>query len=366
MRVLHIISKFGGGGLERRAIQTVKGLKDKGGMELLIVVYSKEVEYKEVLSLGVDIHYMESPGRKARCKELEDIIKEYQPAIVHSWLDRFPTELILLSHLKRRYGFKYIHGSVCDGNRISKLSTVWMAQKISFIFSDVIVSNSKAGLIAKDAPMSKSEIIYNGFDFARIPQILDKSKREELGVKTKYMVTMCGRVDGSKDWNAYIEVARMANEASLDVTFIAIGNGNRIEQYRKIVLDKGLNNVIFTGRRTDVEELIGLSDVCMLLSDTRMHAEGVSNFIMESMASGKPVIATRGGGTPEIVSDSINGYVVDNNTTEAYIRLKHLLENDTLREIFGKNALEEIHKRFTLDLMTENYYKLYIKLIKLE
>lgn len=359
MKILHIISKFAGGGLERRAIQTVKGLCSQPEIEQRIIVYSKEIEYKEVLSLDVEILYIVEKGRKRRCRKLRNAIEDFRPDIIHSWLDRFPTEQLFLSVNKRKYGYKYIHGAVCDANRINKISTVWLAQKISFICADVVVSNSKAGLIAKNAPLNKSKIIYNGFDFARIPQTVNQEKKRELGIITQFVVTMCGRVDGSKDWNSFIEIARLSKRNGLDATFVAVGNGSLLNYYINETKEMEIDNIIFTGRRTDVEEIIDISDVCILLSTLQKHAEGVSNFIMESMASEKPVIATNGGGTPEIISDGICGYLVNDNVKDTISQLNYLLKNNEIRKTMGKKAKEEVQNRFTLGQMTDNYLKLY-------
>ena len=364
IKVLHVISRFGGGGLERRAIQVVKGLCGQPGIEQSIFVYSDKVDYEEVLRLPVDIVYRKARNRKETCQEISHLIQTYRPDIVHSWLDRFPTEQFFFPWLKFRYGFKYIHGAVCDGLTIPRFTTVWFGQKLSFLAADAVVSNSKAGLLAKGAPLKKSHVIYNGFNFERIPQQLDKKKVEAFGVVSQYVVTMCGRVDGSKDWDSYLYVAQKAAESSLDVTFLAVGNGVLLDQYKTAVNEHRIKNVFFTGRRNDVEELVGLSDVCMLLTDGSRHVEGVSNFIVESMASGKPVIATRGGGTPEIITDGENGYVVEDNKQEAFERLKELLSDADRRTTFGYRAKEEVEHRFSIDVQTRSYFKLYHQLIE--
>lgn len=363
MKILHVVSKFAGGGLERRAIQTVKGLCGHPEIEQQIVVLSNQIEYREILSLPVKIHYLNDLVRKDRIFALKDVVSVFRPDIVHSWLDHYPTDQVYMSLMKYVYGYKYIHGAVCDANRVKRMTTVWLGQKVSFICADAVVSNSQAGLIAKKAPQKKSVVIYNGFDFGRIPQILNHDKKKEIGVDTKYIVTMCGRIDGSKDWDSFIEVARLASEENIDVTFVAIGNGSMIDNYRDEVFKRGLNNIIFLGRRTDVEELIGLSDVCILLSNKKTHAEGVSNFIMESMASAKPVIATCDGGTPEIVRTGVCGYVVEDNVYDAYKLLKDLLSDETKRVKYGEEAKKEIMNRFTLSQMTDNYLNLYHRLI---
>lgn len=359
MKVLHIISKFSGGGLERRAIQTVKGVSDYQDIEQQIVVLSNEIEYKEVLTLPVKIYYLDNLSRSERLLALKSVLDAYRPDVVHSWLDHYPSDQIFLSILKYKNGYKYIHGAVCDCNHLSKMTSVWIGQKVSFICADAVVSNSEAGLVAKDAPQNKSVVIYNGFDFRRIPEKLNQNKKNELGITARHIVTMCGRIDGSKDWESFVEIAQLASNNHQDSAFIAIGNGRLIERYKRDVEDKGLKNILFIGRRTDVEELIGLSEVCVLLSNKDEHSEGVSNFIMESMASGKPVIATLDGGTPEIVKDGISGFLVNDNILDTYQHLKELLENDNIRRMMGEAAKKEILNRFTLSQMTEKYVELY-------
>ena len=364
MRVLHFVSKFAGGGLERRSIQAIKGISTHPNIEQLIVVFSDVIEYREVLSLNVEIKYVLNKNKLSRIKAVNTIIKGFHPDIVHSWLDLFPTEHFLISALKVLYKYKYIHGAVCNANRMKPFTMTWASTWFSFIFSDAIVSNSRAGLLAKNAPQSKSHVIYNGFNFARIPRDLDEAKIREIGGNADIFVTMCARVDKSKDWASFIKIAKRISKSYPDVFFLAIGNGNLLDYYREQVREEQLNNICFVGRRNDVEELFGLSDICMLLTVKERSAEGVSNSVMESMAVGKPVIATRCGGTPEIISDGIDGFIVDNNYEDAFRCLKELLDKPELRNEMGKKGKEKIAREFSLDMMTKNYMALYNTILR--
>lgn len=101
----------------------------------------------------------------------------------------------------------------------------------------------------------------------------------------------------------------------------------------------------------------------LFTSDT--HHEGISNSIMESMASGVPVIATEGGGTSEIINDDINSFIIPRHDVEkAYGLLKNLLSDSNYRRFIGNMAKKHIQEHFLLSKMGSEYIDLYNKLIK--
>lgn len=362
MKVLHFIGKLSGGGLERRMIELVRYAAMNDLFEQQIVTYSDVIEYKDILKTNVKIIVLKTKGHFDCYKQIDGVINAYRPDIVHSWLDRFPTEHVVLPILKLKYKYKYIYGAVADGIQIPFFSKFGLTMNFAFCLSDKIVSNSQNGLTAKKAPLKKSVVIYNGFDFNRLTDGLNISdKRAKIKVNSKYVVLMCGRIEKSKDWELFSQLAKAFSSNEKSVTFLAAGNGPLLEQYR--AEHKEITNLIYLGRRDDIEELIQTSDVCVLLSNSLYHAEGVSNFILESMAASKPVIATNAGGTPEIVIDNKTGYLVGTNINDIQHKLGNLLANVNLRDSMGKNAKDRINERFLLSEMTGRYVELYRSLI---
>lgn len=362
MKILYVINKFAGGGRERRLIQLIRGLDEIGGFELHATIFHDKVEYPEVNKTTLNIHYLNIKNRKDQIHKYKTLISEIRPDIIHNWIET-PTECVVLPMLAKKYKCKYIAGFVADGNKVKSL-VQRVAMKYTFAKADAIISNSKAGLFAKGAPMSKSHVIYNGFDDTRLSKKERIEKRSELGINCKHIVSMAARVNEAKDWDLYIELANKTACTNLDVQFLAIGNGEKLDYYRQLIDLKHLTNIRFMGRRTDVEEIIAASDICMLLTNNEKHAEGVSNFIMEAMAAGKPVIATDGGGTPEIIDKGVDGYIITpGNLDEAYYNLCLLLEHDDAIRIVGYNARKKIESKFTLALMANSYVDLYNKLL---
>ncbi len=363
MRILHVIQRLGGGGRERRMVQLVRGLSRIGGVEQAALVYPSKLRYQEVNDCEIKIYTHSGAGCLNRAREIKDVISDFKPDIVHSWSDTI-LELVSLPILCRALGARYIAGFVADGNKVSYLGIRGLATRFSLLKADVIVSNSRAGLAAKNAPGKKSYVIYNGFDFDRIKSGIDKeAKRRELDISARYIVTMAARVTKEKDWQSFIDVALLAQKDGLDICFLAVGDGDQLDLYRAIVRQKGLNNIRFVGPRQDVEEILQISDVSMLFT-SKVHYEGVSNSILEAMASGIPVIATDGGGTPEIISQGQNGYIVPMyGAGNAYQLMKDLLEDDNKRAAVGAAAKHSVQQRFLLSRMCDEYMNLYRQLL---
>ena len=95
-----------------------------------------------------------------------------------------------------------------------------------------------------------------------------------------------------------------------------------------------------------------------------IHGEGISNSIIEYMALGKPVIATDGGGTSEIIQDQVNGFICKPRTpNEIKNKILFLLENHALAEKIGLKNRQLIEEKFSIKSMAENTIKTYERLL---
>lgn len=359
-RIVHIISSLSGGGRERRMSQLVGSMRDSADYETHVIVFSPQNDYLPDYP-SEKIHIVsKSVGKIRFMKNLSRELAAIQPDIVHLWSGINAVVLPVLK-AKRRRGFRLILGYLADGNPVKQFSDR-LVMKIAYSYADAVVSNSRAGLIAKKAPKDKSHVIYNGFDFARLEAkpFDENALRSELHLGKKRVVTMVARFDRAKNWKMFIDVAeRFADDEN--VVFLAVGDGPLIDNYKTL----GNENVVFAGRRSDVENILKITDVSLLFSNSDVHAEGVSNSIMEAMAAGVPVIATRGGGTAEIISDGENGFIVEPDDVDSATRLcrELVVDNPEKRNEMGEKAVDEIKSRFLLSKMTADYVVLYDNLI---
>ena len=192
----------------------------------------------------------------------------------------------------------------------------------------------------------------------------EKSYRHELEIKEAYVVCMAARFAPAKNWDMFLNVAEKVYAVRKDIVFLAIGDGPLLDTYRKVCAQRKIFNIKFLGHRSDVENLIRLSHVSLLFTNNQVHAEGVSNTIMETMAAKRPIIATAGGGTAEIVEDGENGYIIEPNDVEKAIHiLFYLINHPEERKKISEAAYETIHSKFLLQDKTQEYINLYKTLL---
>jgi len=105
-------------------------------------------------------------------------------------------------------------------------------------------------------------------------------------------------------------------------------------------------------------------NVGVLATNSANHGEGISNTIVEYMASSKPVIASRGGGTDELVQDNMNGFLIDPKSPDQLVdRIERLRADTSLAAAMGQQARRWIVGNFEVTRMTEEYISLYQRLL---
>jgi glycosyltransferase involved in cell wall biosynthesis len=217
----------------------------------------------------------------------------------------------------------------------------------------------------ENIPSEKIEVIYNGIDFSGYQEALkDKSLRVELGiVDGTPLVGLIANFNFEIKGHVYfLEAAKKILEKVPNVKFVLVGDGPLRPRYEEVAQELNLNNnVYFLGKRADVPTIISNLDVSVLSSTN----EGFSNVIMESMAAGKPVVATNVGGSKEMVADGVTGYLVppadSNSMAEAIMAL---LQNPDKAVAMGVAGNKIVQEKFTVEAMVKKYEKLYFSLLE--
>ena len=245
----------------------------------------------------------------------------------------------------------------------------WLRAKLSFPFSTQIVGNSKAGLAAYGASKKKSVCIYNGIDLNRFKNLADPevSFKQIFGEcrNNDFVIGMVAAFEPRKDYRTLIKAALSLIEVHESMRVILVGSGSDFTEIKNSVPQVYRNKIVFLGKRDDIESIVSLFDVGILLTNSVVHGEGISNSIIEYMALGKPVIATSGGGTNEIVIDNGNGFLIGPGETNQLIEnIEKLISDGELRLSLGENAKKTVYKQFDLKLMTRDYILMYQQLLQ--
>jgi glycosyltransferase involved in cell wall biosynthesis len=361
MRILFAIDNLGRGGKERRMLELIKGLLQTGDYQITLVVFSDRIDFDYVYTLPVDLRILiRKPKKDPRViSRFFRICKEKKPGLIHAWGDMstliaIPSAFFL--------GIKLINGSVVNApNKAGWFDLEYFRKRITIPFSAKIIGNTRAGLKVYDIPVNKAVCIYNGFDFRRLKNLKSPALvRQEFSIHSEKVIGMVGAFEKRKDYKTFLLSAQLVLNQGYDVTFMAIGEGAERKSDMKLVEPKYREKILFTGLQKDVESIIQIFDIGVLSTNALVHGEGISNAILEYMAQGKPVVATAGGGTPEILLEGKTGFLVaPQSVSQMAERIMFLLDNPRTACTMGKRGKEQVKLNFNISNSTPQYQELY-------
>jgi glycosyltransferase involved in cell wall biosynthesis len=142
---------------------------------------------------------------------------------------------------------------------------------------------------------------------------------------------------------------------------LIVGGGSLQPDLEREAWQLGIaNRVVFTGPRRDVPRLLSACTISALSS----LKEGMSNTIMESMAAGKPMVATNVGGNSELIAEGETGFLTPTRDPSAFAAaLGKILSSPALAHQMGKNAQERISQLFSVSALVSSTQQLYDELV---
>lgn len=360
MRIIFFIDSLAAGGKERRLTELIKGLQKKQDITFEIVVMNEDVHFREIFDMGANVHFIIRKSKKdfSVFFQLHKICKQFKPDIIHCWDSMTAVYSVPVAKL---LGIKLVNGMIVDCPSVRNYKNkTWLRGKLTFPFSNMVIGNSNAGLSAYGVSRKKSVCIYNGFNFDRTAGVTNQDIiRQKLAITTRYVVGMVASFSIYKDYKTYFKAAELILKRRNDVTFLAIGDKTDSAESAALIKKEFLPFMKLAGRQSDVESYIAAMDVCVLSTFT----EGISNSVLEYMASAKPVVATDGGGTKEIVTEGKTGFLVNAESPETLAeRINLLLDNENLRKEMGEAGKFRVYNDFSIDHMIDQYVVNYKKL----
>jgi sugar transferase (PEP-CTERM/EpsH1 system associated) len=253
------------------------------------------------------------------------------------------------------------HGTIRDNTKMHRY-----IQRLFWNIADRVLSVSETLRddlhAAVGFPKERIHVISNGVDMSRFRIAHDGGDyKAKLGIPLGSVVFgAIGRLVPVKCFPMLLEAAEVIFDKVLDSHLVIVGDGPLNAELTEITRRRNIaDRVRFLGWRPDVPDILKAMDVFVCSSES----EGMSNTILEAMASGIPVVATAVGGNLELVVDSETGILVQPNdpTTLADAVLK-LLTNRALRLQMGNLGRRRVGECFSLEAMTQNYAKFYLEM----
>jgi glycosyltransferase involved in cell wall biosynthesis len=186
-------------------------------------------------------------------------------------------------------------------------------------------------------------------------------KRNELGIRQDtVLISLIARLEPVKGPEYFVRAAHLVGKKFPGVEFLIVGEGslrNQLEKQCKSL--KIIDKVIFTGWREDIPQILKTLDIVVLPSLN----EAVGRTLIEAGACGKPVVATRVGGIPEVVKDGESGLLVPPcDAYELSLALITLIEDKQKRLDMGAAAKQWIDDKFSASRMVGRFSDLYEQL----
>lgn len=333
---------------------------------LMILRYLNKVKFKPSVFISHKIGFVERinkeniPCYTIPLKKLFSAIKRIDPSIIHcnSSTTRYTFWSALIAKLLR---IPFIwHVRVIE-------SAGWRDKIIAYLCTKIIViSDSVKEKFAFIGKKNKVIKIHNAVDIKifrpglEIEYLFNESNVE----KSKKIIGIFSRIDPWKGHILFFKSAKIIKDKIPNSMFLVVGEGEKeyknqlINYVEKLGLKK---YVIFTGFREDIPELM---NICDAIVNPSIEPEAFGRAIIEAMACGKVVVATKIGGVTETVEDNITGILVrPKNAQELAQACIYLLENEEKAHDMGLKGRKRVEEFFSAELNVEKIEKIYEDLI---
>jgi glycosyltransferase involved in cell wall biosynthesis/peptidoglycan/xylan/chitin deacetylase (PgdA/CDA1 family) len=357
-------------GSERNLLEIVTNL-NRDRFEPLVICMRGEnmveqLRERNIEVININLGKIYSPAALLRAVEIFRIIRRRGISIVVTYHE---SSDYLGSLVARLAGVPVIISSRRDMGYKLQRRHILMYRFVNRFFDRILtVSDAVKRAVAQREHVLWHKLvrIYNGVDAAKFSMRTGrKTLRKELGIEpNRPVIGMLAALRQIKGHRYFLEAAAQIRRQYPTAYFLIVGwvveNDyylELIEQTKRLGLE---HNVIFTGGRQDTPDILALFDIAVFSSLN----EGFSNAVLESMAAGKPVVATRSGGTAEAIVDGESGILVEPADAQGLATaISGLLENRTWARRLGINACARAREMFDIRRMVRELEGLYDSLL---
>lgn len=365
LRVVHVMSALVLAGMEYGVIKVANRIDRRRFHPAIVCLRYESPDARAALDASVRVRALEeNPSRNwGLVPKLADAFAAFEADVVHTHNWQTYVYGVLAA---RAAGVPVIIHGEHGHDTVAPSRRRRLAKRALAPFVDRFVAVS--GNITRELetewalPTERIVTIPNGVDSEHFrPGLRADDVRRTLGFEPgDRVISIIGGLRPIKDHATLIRAFARVLPRVPRARLLIVGSDYRRGHQKELMdLSEGLGvreAIRFEGTRSDIREILALSDAYVNSS----LFEGMSNTILEAMASGKPVVATSVGGNVELIQDSATGLLVPPADPEALAaRLERVLTDDDLRERLGRQARTWIERRHPMSLMVRRYEELY-------
>jgi glycosyltransferase involved in cell wall biosynthesis len=364
LNILHVVDSLEFGGLERVVTDLAKAQQDRGH-EVSVFSISPTVGFMpELLAAGVPVEV----GGKSRGFDLQVLGKLRRMVVdrrvrvvhAHNFVPNYYAATALLGAGRSTTLVGTCHDM---GMRLANRKLRWMYRlslmrtaRLAMVGQQVHDRYVGSGWIQAN----RAETVLNGIPVARFKGSAERRAiaRARLGLEPSIPVIGCvGRLVPLKNQRLMIQVMPALLRAHPGLKLVMVGYGELEAELRQLAASTGVaDQVLFTGRRDDVSDLLPAFDIFALPSRT----EGLSIALLEACATGLAVVATAVGGNTEIIRHGETGLLIPVDDANALRdALMSLLNDAGLRQRLGATASEWVASHASIDALCDTYDQFY-------
>ena len=357
-KLVFVLPKLHTGGAERQLLMLLRGLS-RSKFEPTVVALSPGGDladaFTEVANVYVFPRRYKSDLRPYFC--LAKLLREIQPAIVHGWLWMGNTAAALSVALSARRVPLLL--SVRGLEHVSEIRYKRIIRTLLGRFAGrkatKVICNTKTLIevaIKQYGVGPENIVIYpNGLHLDYFSDVPSPSPQDPP------TVGIIARLTPVKGHSIFLKALSRTLNIVPDIKAIIIGDGPlRLAIESEIEQLNLADRVELVGNADDIRPYLSRCHFTVLSS----LSEGCPNSVIESLATGRPVIATRVGGLPELIDDGIDGLLVAPDSSEELANaMIHMASSTSLRHEMGLHGMQKVRTRFSKHTMVEAYEHLY-------
>lgn len=373
--IAHILYRFAVGGLENGVVNLINRIPENQYRHVIISL-TDSTDFKHRIKIAnVEVYCLhKKPGHDIGLYwRLWKLLRTLKPDITHT-RNLAALEMVIITmlagvrrrvHSEHGWGMSDVNGTNRKYQLLRKTMSFFTHRYIGLSKHIVDYLHESAGI-----PSRKLTQIYNGVDADKFSS--DKSQHADIKnlptdfiSKETIVIGTVGRMEPVKDQvtlaEAFIQLVENCESNKNNLRLIMVGEGDlRAAAQAKLDAAGLTDQVWLPGSLDNVSQLMNAMSIFALPSRN----EGISNTILEAMASSLPVVATNVGGNPELVIEGETGMLVEAERPDLMmLALKDYVNDSTKRISHGQAASSLINEKFRLDHMVNNYLSVYDSLM---
>ncbi len=361
LRVLHVVHNLSPGGAQRLVIDISRRIHPQIPTRVCCLDQAGDWAH-ELQSVGIDVIALgRQPGfRPLVGWQIARIAAEWNATVLHCH-QYSPFVYGSLASL-RTSGLRLVfteHGRNSDEPATAKriFATRLLASRPHAIVA--VSDDLRRFMTTAGFPEDRIEVLHNGIDPLTEPGAEDRLRaRRDLAIPDHaFVVGTVARLDPVKNLGTLLEAFATFHAQVAEARLVVIGDGPERTRLEWMISEHGLAPAVhLAGHRSDARALLPSFDVYVNSSVT----EGISLTLLEAMAARLPTVATRVGGTPEVVVDGMTGVLVPAREPAAMAAaLADLHDRPDARRAFGEAGRARIVDQFSIDRMMQAYLAAY-------